>query len=597
MNVKSFISSLKNLSVTWKFIFAYSSVIIIPIAIIAMYLYFQTSATAITQAKMLMEQNVLETKSSILQQVKIIENMSHIVSSDEKLETFLKNKFVQDAYGIEDYKFNIISFVDNISRQNKDIYTMRVYMNNPTIPEIYDDFYNINRVENKSWYKEFIKTYSTHFLWRTSHEPSVYSQQHIDVHNQKVFSFCSKIYSLTDNDMVGLLEIEMKENVLFGVLRSPIINKLGNVFVVDKEGVVVSDNKPAYYMKKLEFKDQKTALAGTFNEVKDIKGIKSIVISVPADEIGCNIVGVFPVKNFTGRVKTLIPIIVAASLLAVLFLGLLVYFITNALLRRIKTLVKAMKQVRDGNLNVSIEVHSKDEFSELALSFNNMTRRINDLVETVYKIQLLEREAELRALEVQINPHFLYNTLATISWAARKVNSKEIYKISNSLAKFYRLVLSKGNTLIRVKEEVDMVKAYLEIQKIRFEDLFDISYEIDELVYDYYIVKNILQPLIENALNHGIQPKGGHGVIALKVFTSEDKLVFEVIDDGVGMDSNTIRELLEGNIKREDGSGYAVKNIMERLKAYYGTGHIFDIDSNLGTGTRISIKINLEKVG
>lgn len=593
--MEKIINFIKNLSVTWKFIFAYSSVVIIPIIIIAMYLYFQTSAGAITQAKMLMEQNLSGIKSSIMDQVKIIENMSQIVSYDQKIDTFLESSFIQDVSGIENYKYNIISFVDNVSRQNKDIYSMRVYMKNPTIPEIYDNFFSIRRIENKDWYKEFSRKSTLRSYWRTSHQPSVYIKQYAPNQDNDVFSFCSKIYSLNENDPVGILEVEVKEKTLLGVLRNPITDELGSVFVVDHNGIVVSDNKPELYLKNLKYTAKIASPNIASNKVEAVNGAKSIVISIPAKEIGCSIIGIFPVKNFTGKVKDMIPILVCVSLLSALFLGLIVYFITIALLKRIKILVKAMKQVREGNLNISVDVNSKDEFGELALSFNNMTTRIHDLVETVYKIQLMEREAELRALQVQINPHFLYNTLATVSWAARKVNSKEIYQISNSLAKFYRLVLSEGNTLIMVKQEVDMVKAYLDIQKIRFESLFDIEYDIDEIAYEHKIVKNLLQPLVENALNHGIQPKGGQGIIGLKIHIHDDMLVFEICDNGIGMTIETVNAILTGKMERTDGSGYALKNIMERLKANYDDRYIFTIDSEVGIGTTVSIKINMDK--
>jgi two-component system sensor histidine kinase YesM len=225
-----------------------------------------------------------------------------------------------------------------------------------------------------------------------------------------------------------------------------------------------------------------------------------------------------------------------------------------------------------------------------------MTGRMHDLVETVYKIQIMEREAELKALEAQVNPHFLYNTLATISWVARKANSTEIVEISNALAKFYRLVLSKGQTLIGIKDEIDMLKAYLYIQKFRFESMFDVVYQIDDNIYQYKIIKNILQPLVENALNHGIEPKRAHGTIQIKANWHGQQLILQIIDDGVGMDVDTLQNLKEGRAVQTSGSGYALKNIAERLKAYYSEGQSFEIFSKLGIGTVITIKVDINQL-
>ncbi|KAI7248998.1 hypothetical protein KC345_g11791, partial [Hortaea werneckii] len=174
----------------------------------------------------------------------------------------------------------------------------------------------------------------------------------------------------------------------------------------------------------------------------------------------------------------------------------------------------------------------------MALSFNHMTRRIHDLVETVYKSELLEKDAELKALESQINPHFLYNTLATISWVARKAKAPDIVKLSDSMAKFYRLVLNKGNSETLVANELDMVGAYLAIQKFRFEDRFDAVFEVDEQVRNCYTLKNILQPLVENALIHGIEPKRSHGTIIIKAALENDLVVIRIIDDGQTGDWN-----------------------------------------------------------
>jgi len=591
--VKKPINHFRNLSVASKFMLAYVAILIIPIMFTATYLYMQETNAALSDANMLMEQNLFQIKSSILQKVKIIENMAQIVSSDKRIETFLENGFEEDAYSINDYRYNIIPFVDNILRQSRQLFSIRIYMANSTIPEVYDSFYNIKRVNEKQLYRELLTTPSVRSKWVTSHESSTHVLKSNKSNKEEVVSFCSKINSFTDNYLVGLLEIEVKENSLFDVLRDPVNSKLGKVFIVDENGTVVSNNIPKYYKKKIPISNQDITKLATLNKIEEFEGVKSMIISVPVNEIGCSIMGVFPVDNFTEKVKGSITTIVFVSSLSVLFLGCIFYILTNTLLKRIKILVKAMKEVRDGNLSVSVEVSSKDEFGKLGLSFNNMTERIHDLVETVYKSQLMEREAELRALQAQINPHFLYNTLATISWVARKDNSPEIDKIATSLAKFYRLVLNKGDILIGVKEELEMVKAYLDIQKIRFENMFDVVYNIDEIPHNTQIVKNILQPLVENALIHGIEPMRSHGTIIIKASEYENKLLLQVIDDGAGMNSDTLKEILEGKVERSQGSGYALKNIMKRLNAFYGSKYSFDIFSELDIGTCISIRIDI----
>jgi two-component system sensor histidine kinase YesM len=160
-------------------------------------------------------------------------------------------------------------------------------------------------------------------------------------------------------------------------------------------------------------------------------------------------------------------------------------------------------------------------------------------------------------------------------------------------------VLNKGKSLIAVREELEMVSAFLQIQKIRFEDKFDVKYQIDEEIYEFKVVKNILQPIVENALNHGIEPKRTHGTLVVKAWRANQQLCFQVIDDGVGMSDATAAEVVSQRIVRSDGSGYALNNIITRLKAYYGKGHTFTIFSKPGIGTSvtITIQINLLKEG
>jgi two-component system sensor histidine kinase YesM len=587
-------SRFQNLSVTWKFIIAYFSVLFVPVLLTGIYLYNQTSNSAIAQAQMLMENNLLQTRESILQKTKIIENISQIITFDNKIQTFLENGFANDAYQIEDYRNNILPFVENISRQNRNIYSIRIYMTNPTIPELYDSFYSIDRINYQSWYKEIIG--KSAFGWRTVHDAATPLEKQKQGKPDEVFSFYRKISSIQSLDIVGLLEIEMKEEVLFDILKDPVTGKFGKVFLVENRVTNASDHIPDAVKQQNNVSTLTTnVLAIKQNDVEKIDGIKSIVISIPINEMGVSVMGIFPVELFTKKVKSSIQTIIIVLSSSLLLLGTVIYMITNRLLSRIKRLVKAMKQVREGSLDVSVPIQANDEFTQLALNFNHMTGRIHDLVETVYKIQILERESELKALETQINPHFLYNTLATISWVARKAKAPEIVEIVNSLAKFYRLVLSKGHTLIDIKDEIEMLKAYLHIQKFRFEAMFDVEYEIDESINSNKIVKNILQPLVENALTHGIEPKRGHGTIQIKAGKRENKIVLQIIDDGVGMDSDTLQAIHNGHVDRSTGSGYALGNIKERLKAFYGKHHSFDIHSIRGIGTVITITISLEE--
>ncbi len=591
--MRKFSAFIRNLSVSWKFILAYYAVLIIPMAFFGAYFYMRVSDDSISQAKLVMERNLLQTRASIMQRVKLVENISRIITTDDNVQSIFYYEYEKEYDRLKDFQLDISPMLENVLRQNNLIYAIRIYTPQTIFTEMVGSYYSIRKGDSPQWYDEVAQIMPEKRGWIASHKSIGNALRAGTEIPDEVFSYSGYILSPVSVSKVniGVVEIEVKECLLFDMLRDPVISKWGRIFVTNADGLIVSNNIPSLYMKNvstLGFHDYD--VGSMLSRVEKLESKQSIVITTPLEDVNCSIVGIFPAENFNSDSKgTIVNFLVVLAVLSIL-LGIIIYIITNILLRRVKRLVKAMKQVKDNNLEVSVPVIAMDEFGELTLNFNHMIGRIHELVETVYKIQLMEREAELKALEAQINPHFLYNTLATISWVARKGSPEEVTRMSNSLAKFYRLVLSKGGTTISVKEEIDMVQSYLQIQKIRFEDMFDVVYMLDDAAMNCMIVKNLLQPLVENALNHGIEPKRAHGLLIIRADMKHGSLVLQVIDDGVGMDSRTLADIVAGRVERSVG-GYAVKNVIERLAAYYGEGHSFEVFSRPGIGTQIIITI------
>jgi two-component system sensor histidine kinase YesM len=387
------------------------------------------------------------------------------------------------------------------------------------------------------------------------------------------------------------------ESELFKPLKDSVSGTVGNVYIMDESGKVVSDTiAEAYGAGAEQLGLGEWSSGGPVNLLAEVGGTRSIVISIPLEGPQLRIIGVFPVSHVVEKVQDSLYTTLIVLAAALLLLSLLVYFVTVKLLSRMKQLLKAMKQVREDSLGVSVPVTGNDEFSQMTHSFNHMTRRIHDLVERVYKSELLEREAEVKALESQINPHFLYNTLATISWVARKANAPDVTRISDSLAKFYRLVLNKGSSETLVAGELEMVKAYLVIQKFRFEERFDAVFEVDDEVKEFVTLKNILQPLVENALVHGIEPKRSHGTIIIKAGVEDGWVVLRIIDDGVGMTAGRLADIREAKSLESAGSGYALANITSRLRSHYGEEHRLELFSRPGIGTVITISFKARRL-
>ncbi|MDQ0062902.1 histidine kinase [Paenibacillus harenae] len=582
----------KQLSVKAKFVITFLSSLTASMGFMGFILYDQASQAAIDQGKILMMQDVQQMKDSLSQKVTMVQSLSELIASSPSIQNFLGSPFLSQPYQSQEYRDNIAPIIGSMFLQNKYLHSIRIYVKNQSLPELYDGFYHLSRIEAEPSYAPFIQDMHRITRWRGLHNEHVLLPSPGSIRHTQVFSYDHKILSSRYTDMAGILEIEVDRDDFFASLKASKDHYRGNVFVVDASGRVVSGSSGLTDLTDYGLQ----GLPGDvkFDQVMDVKGVRSIVISAPLDWLDLRIVGIYPVSPFIDGMKHSWSRMFFVLLAVLLALCLIVYGITSRLLRRMKVLVRAMREVREGSLDVSVPVESNDEFTLMAQSFNTMTRRIHDLVETVYKSRIVEKEAELRALESQINPHFLYNTLATISWVARKVQSPEITNIANAMAKFYRLVLNKGKSTILVYDEIEMVRVYAQIQKFRFENMFDIVFDVDDKVYPYTIPKNILQPLVENALSHGIEPKRSHGTIIVRAYQTTNHLVFQVIDDGVGIPRERVQAMLSGQIRRSSGSGYAFKNILDRLRGYYGDEVKVAVVSRPGVGTSINITLPKE---
>ena len=288
-------------------------------------------------------------------------------------------------------------------------------------------------------------------------------------------------------------------------------------------------------------------------------------------------------------------IIICACLIAVLTIGLAmaVMQITTGMLRPIQVLAQAAGRISEGDLDARADVDSRDEIAVLADRFNDMAGNIQTLVVKVREDEQKMRKADLRLLQEQINPHFIYNTLDNIVWLIEGNEPDEAVEMVVTLSEFFRLVLSKGKEFITIRQEEQHISSYLQIQGKRYHDILDYHIYIDPEIYEYQIPKLTLQPLVENALYHGIKYKRSRGMIEITGTKEGENLYLTVADDGVGMDEDELKKL-EKEISRpckETESGFGLANVNERIRMYFGSEYGMKIWSEKGSGTRITIEI------
>ncbi len=288
------------------------------------------------------------------------------------------------------------------------------------------------------------------------------------------------------------------------------------------------------------------------------------------------------------RIIISIIVFILVTLFGFFILGLFIKFsITNP----VESLVSSMREVKTGWLRrVSIKLPN-DEIGELKNSYNTMLVEINRLIEELVEKEKAYQKAEMNALQEQIKPHFLYNTLETIALLALENPRDEVYDAIETLGKFYRKFLSKGQEEITLSDEVEIVKNYLKLQELRYGDIFHDIYDIDEKVKNVRIPRLILQPIVENALYHGIIPKGEEGDIYIKAKQKEDKLVITVKDTGIGASEERISEVLS-----KKSQSFGLKSTLDRISKYYSNKVSYKISSEVGYYFEVEIYIPLEEL-
>jgi two-component system sensor histidine kinase YesM len=255
-----------------------------------------------------------------------------------------------------------------------------------------------------------------------------------------------------------------------------------------------------------------------------------------------------------------------------------------------------MKQAEEGNLHVRADCDNRDEIAELCHSFNVMIEKIKNLLEYTIEEQEHIKKLELKALQAQINPHFLYNTLDAIVWMTEADRKKEVVEITKTLSRFFRIVLSKGEEWISVRDEIDHVKSYLSILKVRYRDILEYEVDCEEDILECPILKLTLQPIVENALYHGIKNTRDGGKVSIRgMKRGRKELLFQVVDNGAGMEREELERIrTEININPLEvtgESGFGLRNVNQRIKLYYGAPWGLDIESSPGEGTSVSVVI------
>ena len=378
---------------------------------------------------------------------------------------------------------------------------------------------------------------------------------------------------------VNILYMDVDYQKLFTPYAETLISECG-LYITDQDGKLVFEES------RFSGKNQNYDLTySEFLEQRDRGSTDYIILCEQSNTTGWTVWLYQPV-GLAGEAMRPIGVMAGVTILICIFAAVLAYFITSGMVSsRIERLTHFMQEVQEGSMDMQMESDDRDEIGMLYRGFGSMMKRIRTLINEVYLSKITQKEAELKALQAQINPHFLYNTLSLINWKALAAGKEDISRMTLALSTFYRTALNRGRNVLQVETELSNTRAYLEIQSMLHDGDFDYEIEAQTEILQCESLNLILQPLVENAIHHGIEEKtDGRGKITVRGWKEDNCVWFMVEDNGVGMEQEVADKILTMESK-----GYGVRNVDERIRLCYGEKYAMKVESVVGKGTKMTI--------
>ena len=378
---------------------------------------------------------------------------------------------------------------------------------------------------------------------------------------------------------VNILYMDVDYQKLFTPYAETLISECG-LYITDQEGKLVFEES------RFSGKNQNYDLTySEFLEQRDRGSADYTILCEQSNTTGWTVWLYQPV-GLAGEAMRPIVVMAGVTILICIFAAVLAYFITSGMVSgRIERLTRLMQEVQEGSMDMQVGSDDRDEIGMLYRGFGSMMKRIRTLINEVYLGKITQKEAELKALQAQINPHFLYNTLSLINWKALAAGEEDISRMTLAMSTFYRTALNRGRNVLQVEAELSNTRAYLEIQSMLHDGDFDYEIEAQPEILQCESLNLILQPLVENAIHHGIEEKtDGRGKISVRGWKEENCVWFMVEDNGIGMEQEVADKILTMESK-----GYGVRNVDERIRLCYGEKYAMKVESVVGKGTKMTI--------
>lgn len=569
--------------------------VFVPIAILSVLFFRDMENNTIQEREKELQYTMASGYEVVRTNVDNINMSTQFFLSDKSLLEYLRKVQKGSDISYEEmmnfYNVNIAS-LERMVNSNPYIYQIRVFVDSDSMEEMMPILYRYSRMNRLSWANDKNLEGWKFDYYDTTFDSYTMSQ------NDKLLALVTPI-RLYNNMTLGMLEVSIRMNVMFPEVYQE--NAATKVLFIDEDGTVhcSEDNRePVREYRQQGFLDRlsSTREDGTIIEQKKMDGTPYLVGSLYIRELGGTLVYVDDLQEAVSTLHQNRNLFLGILLLIFLSMSLLIDYVVKRLLAQFYRILQSIREIQKGDLNVEIENCGTDEMGELGTQINKMMERIRQLMEENINRELLAKNSELRALQNQINAHFIYNVLESIKMMAEIDEKYDISDAITALGKLLRYSMRWTSGRVTVEEELDYIQNYLSLINLRFDYEIYLSLNLQDLVLRQEIPKMSLQPIVENAINHGIEQLAEDTSIYVKGYLKDGDCIIEITDAGKGMSQEQVEELhkkINGEMETGGGKGNGIglKNVQDRIKMNFGENYGLQISSKLGCFTKVSVRI------
>lgn len=582
----------KNCSMRVKLFASFFLLIFIPIIVLTVFAAYRSTAIIQEQSMEIARLYLQQTENEMESELYKIATVSSSIAQTAEVHEVLEKQNTGISFSEEYDDMNELYKTIESTRALQNLYQIRLFISDSfTHSRSNYITYPLSSVSDTDWYHQLVEQYQTQTLLPPSTFQPPLSEP------QEVLSVVTLIRSRKDiTRILGVVSVDVLKSDLIDILQRNNYAEQSAAYLVDENLNIVCGANSTFPVSEADLAAQLQQMRDTFGASSGVSTAGNAVYGLSAPIFdGWRIFTVASMGNLLSPVLDLRDQMILLTVIISIIAFCLSYLYARYSTRRIKTLAEQVRRVENGDLSVSCIVDSEDEIGELQNSFNFMVRRISLLVDERYNLGKNLKDMELRALQAQINPHFLYNTLDMIAWKAMASGNQETVDIVVKLARFYRLSLSNGSDFLPLSDEVEHVRLFVELTNLCRSRNVQLITEVAPNIADYPIMKLILQPIVENSLFHGLYELSDRvGVIRLTAEQIGSYVQIQIADNGVGIEKSKLAELLakkERPVVNTKRGGYGIGNILERLRIYYDDRFTFQIESAILTGTTVTIRI------